>query len=47
MKRVILLSVIGNVPDFAIDMKKGMTEPREPMTFPYLTTEKLHLEDPE
>src|SRR5688572_16204271 len=40
MKRVMRVSVMGRVPDLASDMKNGMTEPREPITFPYRTTAK-------
>jgi hypothetical protein len=39
---VILGSVIGIIPPFFfISIKKGITEPLEPITFPYLTTENL------
>ncbi|TKS59651.1 MAG: hypothetical protein EWM72_01836 [Nitrospira sp.] len=40
MKRVILTSVMGSLPVPASDMKKGITDPRDPMTLPYLTTAK-------
>jgi len=43
IKRVILLSVIGRTPLSAKEIKKGITEPLEPITFPYLTTEKIVL----
>src|SRR5690606_11700516 len=38
---VILVSVIGKLPFFFLFIKKGITEPFEPITFPYLTTENL------
>ena len=42
IKRVILLSVIGiNFFIFCIFLKKGKTEPLEPRTLPYLTTENI------
>ena len=41
INRVILSSVMGIDPLFLIRSKKGITEPLEPMTFPYLTTENL------
>ena len=34
MKRVMRTSVMGTASGSWIDMKKGMTEPREPMTLP-------------
>ena len=40
---VINLLVIGKVPVLEIFKNKGTTEPLEPKTFPYLTTENLHL----
>ena len=38
---VILLSVIVRVPLFLRDRKKGITDPRDPITLPYLTTENF------
>ena len=38
MNLVIRASVIGNSPLSLIDIKNGMTEPRDPITLPYLTT---------
>ena len=38
MNLVMRASVIGNSPLSLIDIKNGMTEPRDPITFPYLTT---------
>ena len=38
---VIFSSVIGSVPFFRCSKKKGTTEPLEPMTLPYRTTENL------
>src|SRR5690606_36468589 len=40
LKRVISGSVMGRTPSFFLFMKNGITEPFEPITFPYLTTEK-------
>jgi len=37
---VILSSVIGRIPFDRSERKKGITDPREPNTFPYLTTPK-------
>src|SRR5690554_6414677 len=41
LNRVILGSVIGSVPSALFFKKNGITEPFEPMTLPYLTTENL------
>ena len=38
---VIFASVIVKTPDLAFFKKNGMTEPLEPITFPYLTTLKI------
>ena len=40
LKRVMAGSVIGSTPDLRRSMKKGITEPRDPITLPYRTTEK-------
>ena len=34
LKRVIAESVIGSTPDFALSRKKGITDPRDPITLP-------------
>jgi hypothetical protein len=34
LKRVIVGSVIGSTPVFAFSRKKGITDPREPITTP-------------
>jgi len=34
-------SVIGNTPSLLFFRKKGITEPLEPITFPYRTTENV------
>ena len=47
MNLVILKSVIGKNPSLSFSKKKGITDPREPITFPYLTTENLHFAEPE
>ena len=38
---VISFEVTGKTFDFSKDLYNGITEPREPSTFPYLTTEKI------
>ena len=38
---VICGSVIGSFPVLRILRKRGITEPLDPITFPYLTTENL------
>src|SRR5690606_6336366 len=40
IKRVMRSSVTGNTPFSLMDWKNGITEPREPITLPYRTTEK-------
>src|SRR5690606_41195644 len=40
IKRVMRSSVTGNTPLSLMDWKNGITEPREPITLPYRTTEK-------
>src|SRR6478609_2213383 len=41
LNRVIAISVIGNAPVLLLFKKKGITEPFEPITLPYLTTENF------
>ena len=41
IKRVIRTSVIGKIPSSFFFKKNGITEPLDPITFPYLTTENL------
>ena len=41
MNLVMRGSVIGNLPVWANDWKNGMTEPLDPITLPYLTTENF------
>ena len=38
--------VMGRVPSFRLAKKKGITDPREPITLPYLTTEKRTSREP-
>src|SRR5690606_5807434 len=39
LNRVIASSVMGKLPSLRLFIKKGITEPLDPITFPYLTTE--------
>src|SRR5690606_13687273 len=41
LKRVMFSTVMGNTPSFLLLMKKGITDPLDPITFPYRTTENL------
>ena len=41
LNRVILGSVIGKTPSFLFLIKKGITDPLDPITLPYRTTENF------